>query len=528
MNTHPPGFGALTHRRRTSLIAVIGLSASLLAAVPAAADPTPTPSASTTPAPAADLLAPFKAEAKKQNKRIEIESYRTETSTTYANPDGKTLRVELSTEPVRVKKADGKGFTPIDTTLIKADGVIKPKAAKGDLVLSVGRDKTLLKSQAADATAKITTPSALPAPKLKGNTATYPGAYGKGRNLVVTATRTGFQQQITIAERPIGPLSFRIPFDLPEGLSFTKNAAGQPAIVGKDGTTLTEVRPTLLRDAKAADPAAPLDAGKIGKAAVTLAEDGKTLVFTPDAAFLADPATTYPVTMTAAASDWYEGHTGDWNHGGMDAYINDVDRTESWDTFDKPDIVAGKSHANNIAKRWRSYLRFPDIPAEFAGSTVENADLHLWNYQANDCGEYVGYGITARRVTSSWDDMLLRWNSQPSVTSAGADTEYGAYSEDCNYAWNLTHSINGIVQAWINGEPNYGIQLAAGNEYEERNWRRYASEDAGGCRTEPLEDCKFQLHPPILTVDVELPTPPPPPPSRDGRHHLRRAAHLDA
>ncbi|MBG0818613.1 DNRLRE domain-containing protein [Planomonospora sp. ID82291] len=451
MNIHPPRLSALARSRRTSLIAVLGLSTSMLAALPAAAEPAPTPpaaaepdptppaaaepdptppaaaepdptpSASTAPAPAADPLASLKAEAKKQNKRIEIESYRTETSTTYANPDGKTLRVELSTEPVRVKKADGKGFTPIDTTLVEADGVIKPKAAKGNLVLSAGRDKTLLKSQAADATTKITTPSALPAPKLKGNTATYRSAYGKGRDLMVTATRTGFQQQITIAERPTGPVSFRVPVDLPKGMSFAKNAAGRPTIVGKDGKTLTEVRPTLMRDAKAADTDAPLDAGKIGKAAVTLAEDGKTLIFTPDAAFLADAATTYPVTMTAAASDWYEGHTGDWQHGGMDAYINDYDLTDSWDTFADPEIVVGKSYASSIAKRWRGYLKFPDIPAEFAGSKVENADLNLWNHQSNTCGESVGSGITARRITSSWDDMLLYWNSQPSVTSTGAD-----------------------------------------------------------------------------------------------------------
>ncbi|WP_433365720.1 DNRLRE domain-containing protein [Streptosporangium sp. CA-115845] len=461
--------------------------------------PTPTPTTPTTP------IGKALAQSKKDNRRVEIESLRSESATYYANPDGKTVRVELSTEPVRVKKANGEGFTPIDTTLVQQDGVIKPKAIQGDLTLSAGADTVLLKSRTGQDTTEIEAPGGkLPKPTLKGNTATYRSAYGKGRDLVVTAHPTGFRQQITIAERPTGPVSFHVPFDLPKGMSFGKNTAGRPTIMGRDGKTLTEVRPTLLRDAKAADAGAPLDAGKTGKAAVTLAEDGKTLVFTPDAAFLADAATTYPVTMTAAADDWYEGHTG----GGMDAYINDVDLTDSWDTFADSEIVVGKSYASSIAKRWRGYLKFPDIPAEFAGSTVQNADLHLWNHLSNTCGTSVGSGITARRITSAWDDMLLYWNSQPSVIGAGADTEYGAYSEDCNYAWNLTHSLNGIVQAWIDGSTNYGIQLTTGNESELRNWRRYASEDAGGCRTTPLEDCKFQLHPPILTVDVELPRPP--------------------
>ncbi|MGN9846567.1 DNRLRE domain-containing protein [Nonomuraea sp. H19] len=474
---------------------------------------TPTPAPSTPPSAPATHTTKALAQAKKDNRRIEIEPLRSERTTFYANPDGKTVRMELNTRPIRIKNADGKGFTPIDTTLVESDGAIRPKAVHGDLVLSDGKDRTLLQSRVADATAKISSPSALPEPRLKGNTATYPGVYGKGRDLVVSADPSGFRQQVTIAARPGGPVSFQVPVDLPAGLSFKTNATGQPAIVDKDGATLTEVRPTLLRDATAADTGAPLDAGKIGRAAVTLAEDNKTLVFTPDAAFLADPATTYPVTLTAAASDWWEGHSGQWwrDGGAMDTWINDYDYQDSWDTFTQTQIVVGKSYASSIAKRWRGYLKFPNIPAEFAGSTVDNADLHLWNYESNECGVSVGTGITARQITSSWDETTLTWNSQPSVTSTGADTEYGAYGENCTgsmaYPWNLTHTLNRIVKAWIDGAPNYGIQLTAGNESELRNWRRYTSEDAGGCMTEPLEDCKFEQHPPILTVDFEPPVP---------------------
>ncbi|MFB4284732.1 DNRLRE domain-containing protein [Nonomuraea sp. MTCD27] len=490
-----------------------------LAAVPSwAQEPTPPPTQSPaqteTPQPSGTssgdkVLDAAKSKAAKSGKRVEIPERNTETTTLYANPDGKTLRLELSTQPVRVRSADGKGFTPIDTTLVEESGAIKPKAIAGSLALSAGQDKTLLKSQEANATAKITTPSALAKPTLKGNTATYADAYGKGRDLLVAANPTGFQQRIIIRERPTGPISFRVPVDLPTGVSFKKNTAGRPTIVGKDGKTLTEVRPTLMQDAKAADANAPLDAGKTGKASVALADDDKTLVFTPDAAFLADPATTYPVTVTAAASDWWESHTGKWADGGMDTWINDVDAQDSWYQLGQTQIVAGKSYASGVAKRWRGYLQFPEIPDTFAGSRVENADLHLWNYQSNDCGQYEGSGITARRITSDWDEVDLKWYEQPSVTSLGAETEYGAYSEDCTgVAGNLIHSLDEIVQAWIDGSTNYGIQLTSGDESEVRNWRRYTSEDAGGCTSAPLEDCKFELHPPILTVDVELPAPP--------------------
>ncbi|MFI6498910.1 hypothetical protein [Nonomuraea typhae] len=107
-----------------------------------------------------------KRQAIQTGKRVEIPERKGEAFTLYANPDGKTLRMELHTEPIRVKKADGKGFTPIDTTLVKANGVIKPNAVKGGLRLSAGQDKNLLTSQAADATASITTTSVLPEPRL--------------------------------------------------------------------------------------------------------------------------------------------------------------------------------------------------------------------------------------------------------------------------------------------------------------------------------------------------------------------------
>ncbi|MEV4898703.1 Ig-like domain-containing protein, partial [Nonomuraea sp. NPDC055795] len=129
---------------------------------------------------------------------------------------------------------------------------------------------------------------------------------------------------------------------------------------------------------------------------------------------------------------------------------------------------------------------------------IQNADLVLWNYLSNDCGLYVGSGITARRVTSDWDQLTLQWGDQPSVTNVGADTEYGAYSPDCagsmNYEHDLIHSVNGIVQAWAGGEPNYGFQLRAGDESELRNWRRYRSRE---------ETSGYPAHGPRLAVDFE-------------------------
>ncbi|MET9340309.1 DNRLRE domain-containing protein [Nonomuraea sp. NPDC003804] len=480
---------------------------SLMSAPAIAQGPTPPPTTAPTPTtpPSAPATPTGKAlaQAKKDNRRIEIESLRSESATYYANPDGKTLRMELYLEPVRVKNANGDGFTPIDTTLVEADGVIRPKAAKGSLLLSAGGNTEAIKSKSGDIAARIDAPRTLPKPTLNGSTATYASVYGKGIDLVVTATATGFRQQIVIRERPAGPVTFHVPVDLPKGISFGKNAKGQPALKSDNGKHSLDIRPAALLDAAAADANADLGAIRIGRAQVSL--DGSALVYSPDAAFLADPATTYPVTMAAVDDDWYECTLGgDPCPAGdpMDTYINDVDLTDSWDMHYRDQMWVGKSYASSIAKRWRAYIQFP-LPGSsdpFWGSRIQNADLELWNYLSNDCGLFVGSGITARRVTSDWDHLTLQWGGQPSVTSAGADTEYGAYSPDCsgsmNYEHDLIHYVNPIVQAWADGEPNYGFQLTAGDESELRNWRRYRSRE---------QTSGYPAHGPRLKVDFEPP-----------------------
>lgn len=417
-----------------------------------------------------------KKKARETGKRVEIPSQQTESTTVFANPDGKTLRMELHTQPIRVKKAKGEGFTPIDTTLVEDNGVIKPKAAKGDLTLSAGEDAVLLKSKTARGTAEIAAPGKLPEPKLTGSTATYPSAYGAGVDLVVTATVTGFRQRIVIRERPSAPVTFRLPVDLPKGMSYDTNAAGQPILLAEDGKkTVAEVRPALVLDAVAADPNGPIDAGKVGKAHVSVEQDGSALVLTPDTAFLADPTVTYPVTVMAADSDWWEPELAN------DTFVNSLDYPDGYANSGLDRILAGKSNDGGV--RWRSYIRFDDIPADspLRGGKVDNADLTLWNYLSNDCGLYVGSGIAARRITERWDVSTLTWSNQPLATSAGVDTEYGAYSTNCsgsmNYASDLIHSVNEITQDWADGEPNYGFLLTAGNESDLTNWRRYRSKE---------------------------------------------------
>lgn len=492
------------------------MAASLTVAVPAAADPSPIQSPTSMPAPVADPLGGFKQEARKQNKRIEIPAYRSETSTIYANPDGKTLRLEMNTTPIRVKR-DG-SWQPVDTTLVVRDGAVRPRMTTSDLALSDGGDTTLLTAQRTGKSAlpqshgketrtTLSVPRSLPAPKLSGNRAEYSSAYGPGIDLVVTATPTGFRQQIVIRQRPEKPLTFRIPLDPPKGFSLS-TTGGKTALFrdgGKGKKKIADISLRLMLDAVAARPDSGPDEGRVGRAKTTVqATSGQpTLVLAPDPAFLADPAVSYPVTLAAADSDWWEPEE-DYT---VDTFVNDAGFPTSIDNQWLDRILVGNSNSGTV--RWRSYLRFEDIPADslLRGGTVTNADLVLWNHLSNDCGETIGSGITARRITSDWSPDTLTWDDQPSVTSASANTEYGAYSPNCTSAswaakeWDLIHSVNGIVQAWADGEPNYGFRLTAGSESDSTNWRRYRSTEYETCRNGTA--CQERPHQPLLFVDFE-------------------------
>ncbi|WP_061297980.1 DNRLRE domain-containing protein [Herbidospora cretacea] len=436
---------------------------------PAAADPSPD-AAST----AGHPLFSAQSEAKKQNQLIEIPSLRSETTTTYANPDGTTLHTELHTTPIRIRQ-DGR-WRPIDTTLMEADGVIRPKAAKGDLTLSPGGDTAVLKTASDAGEVSVHAPRDLPRPELRGSTATYRSAYGKGLDMVVTATPTGFRQQVLIRQRPTGKLTLRFPVGLPQGLRYGKDTAGAPALLADGTKKIAPIAPALMLDAAALERP---ESGHSASAPATIDQATGTpvLTVTPDAGFLADPVVTYPVTLAVPAEDW----TGTGIDG--DTFVNNSTYPSgaSNDSLDR--ILVGKSNSGSVT--WRGYIRFnvKDTPLE--GGEVVNSDLRLWNYRSNLCQSEIGFGIVARRVTSSWDMSTLTWSRQPAVTTTGQVGNKGAYTDDCSRGeGEMWYSIEQMVQDWMDGQPDYGVQLSSASESEATNWRWYRSLEYGNYESE--------------------------------------------
>ncbi|MEU7894219.1 LamG-like jellyroll fold domain-containing protein [Nonomuraea sp. NPDC049152] len=409
-------------------------------------------------------------EAKKSNKRVEIASYRSETATTFANPDGKTLHTEVHTTPIRVNK--GGTWQTVDPTLVEENGVIRPKAVNGDLVLSSGGEAPLVKVKNVKGKAAVFGPGQLPKPELAGNTATYKSAYGEGVDLVVTATATGFTHEAVIRERPSGDLTLRVPVDLPKGMKYGKGSDGTSALVTEeDNKSVAAISAVPMLDALATG--SP-DAGHTGTAttAVDQGADDSAVVVTPDDQFLADPAVVYPVRVALPSDDW----TGTGIDG--DTFVNNAAYPNGASNNNLNRVIVGKSNTGTVT--WRGYIRFNIKGTPLEGGTVENADLRLWNYDTNNCSDTATPGVVARRVNADWQMSTLTWNNQPSVTVNGQEGNRGAYGINCPEGeGELYYSIEQMVQAWMDGSPDYGVQLSSASEDVPTNWRWYRSNEYG-------------------------------------------------
>ena len=280
-------------RRRLAVATTLTVAASLLVAVPitqAVADPDAQaaakgPAVTTFPRPE-DPDAALRAaveEAKKQNKPVAVQAAYTETSRTWAYPDGH-LATESYAGPAQLRQGDG-SWAWIDTSLVEQNGVLKPKLAKANVRLSAGgSDPFATMTLGREKTFGLSWPSELPRPQIKGNVATYPGVAGPSGDLVVTALPTGFRHDIVLRERPTGPVEFRIPVQA-KGVTLKKTKSGGLSLAGaKDKKEVASAPAPLMWDAAAEKPSADRP-GRQAKVNTTVeGKDGATaLLLKPDA-----------------------------------------------------------------------------------------------------------------------------------------------------------------------------------------------------------------------------------------------------
>ncbi|MGX7826077.1 LamG domain-containing protein [Actinokineospora sp. 24-640] len=418
----------------------------LLAGSGQLAGPKPAPVAEAADAPAAMLA------ARLQGTRVEVVDERTPTRAVYANPGG-TLTAELTPVPVRVHK-NGK-WVGVDTSLSRrADGVVAPEAAVGDLTLSPGGDTALATMRRDGKALALSWPATLPVPELSGSRATYPGVF-PGVDLVMIAERDGFRQHLVVrdaeAARNRALKAIRLPVDA-DGLTLTAGKDGALRAVDSAGTDVFSAPPSTMWDA----------AGRTAPIGVSVVDGA--LVLTPDAKFLADPSVTYPVTIDPTLTTFQKwgwanvlsGHPNSpywWTSGDGNAQVGQCPRD-----------LPGGGWCQGIGEG-RAYFQYDT--AFLTGKTMIEATFTTVAISSPDCSDKEQVVYRANSGISSG----TTWNNQPGGGWNLTRWVPGVYGGPCGTGWKEVGF--GIPLDLIDTRSHTPLFLAAKNSTDQYAWRKY-------------------------------------------------------
>ncbi|MFF3639480.1 DNRLRE domain-containing protein, partial [Streptomyces sp. NPDC002250] len=418
--------------------------------------------------------------ARLSGKRVEALSERTETSTTWVNANG-SLTTELSAGPIRFRDKAGH-WRGVDLDLVsKPDGSVEPKAHPRGLAFAKPGGKqltSLAKGKTADARDLVTLgegdqqitlqwKGGLPKPKLAGNRATYSGAV-PGGDVVVEATRTGFEQYVTINERPAeGGYSYTLPVKA-KGLKIRQLKDGSVQFTDKKSKKRAVMPAPVMWDAQVDKRSGEhTHRAKVGLKVVHRKAGAVDLVITPDAKFLASPKTQYPVTVDPSTSSL---------SNVFDTYVQQGE-TVDWSTDTELDLGnPGTKNADGTPRLARSFISWNTTPIQDA--LVLDAKLSLWNFHSanTDCKTYPWeVWSTGAASTSS------RWTAQPAWTAKKATSSETTGNPGCSTqpdGW-INADVSTLVQEWASAKATRGnMGLRASDESVLGQWKRINSANA--------------------------------------------------
>jgi RHS repeat-associated protein len=393
--------------------------------------------------------------ARLEKHRIHIQGFDRASDTTYANPNG-TFTTEISAGPIRT--AGPNGWVPIDTHLVADRGRYRPAAADGGATISAGGSDDIATATSGAAQVGIGFGASLPTPTVNGSTAVYTNAI-PGVNVVATAVESGFDIQLLLTSRPTGPLTFNFPIHL-TGLKVTQDSSGALRYLDPAGNEVFTTSAPLMSGAETdSHSGMPARAGSLAAVLVTDAK-GSTLQVTPDAAFLADPAVTYPVTIDPTTNINRSAYGFDQLTGG-NFYNNAINE----------DGVTGILRVGipDTTHPARGFYVFSN--ASFVGKVVSSATLTAWEHWSWSC--------TATAV-NVWDlstnyTTTSTWAAPPTELSqvASANAAKG-FNGNCP-AGNVTWTVTSLAQRWAGlASGLHSLELKAGSETSNNYWKEFS------------------------------------------------------
>ena len=380
------------------------------------------------------------AKAVETGERVEVVGARTEFSTTFANPDGKSFRLEQSVVPVRARVAGGGWAKPNATLEVRSDGSVGPKAATVDVAFSGGGDGADLARIAREGRSlEMGWPGKLPKPTLEGDTAVYAEVL-PGVDLRMTATAEGFRDVLVVKtpQAAANPKLKRVDFSFKArglkvrptergGLAATdanarKVFAVPPAMMwdsSGSATTTQPAPPTTGRVQAAAEATSPFKGPRPGAkhAGLPVKLGKETLSVTPDTKLLGqknaqafpvyiDPQVTWSESeRTLLRSDGYESYG--WDNGSDDRGQG-VGKCGTWNGY-----YCGPGYVQRL------YFEFS--PASLAGKHVLDATFRVTEPWAFQCDPRWVDLVRTNNISAS-----TTWSSRPAALDLMVDRNVSA------------------------------------------------------------------------------------------------------
>ncbi|MEU4395565.1 DNRLRE domain-containing protein [Kribbella sp. NPDC023855] len=381
-------------------------------------------------------------------KPVVITSRTTDTTEYRALPTGQ-IEATIAGGPVRMRSGNG-SWIAVDVSLVRqADGSVASKAHPYGLKLSGPTgpgDHDLVALGINGKRSAVGWSGPLPAPELDGTTATY-REVKPGVDLVVEATRTGYQQRLVVKTRQaaVQLKQLRMPWKAEGG--------DVPAPTMWDSTVVSGEHTRT--------------------AAVGLGRAKGALLLTPDARFLSDPQTVYPVTINSS-------ETSDAN---FDAFVQS---SYSTDQSGAGELKIGTNDSG--ANKAKSYLRF-DNQNWLWDKQIQAATLNLWEHHSYSC---TAKGWLAHRVANVTN--TARWTNRPAqYEQVGTSTQTKGWGSACSDGW-VTIPVTAAFQyTAANKLTSTSIGISAASETDNYGWKKFASREAAA-------------NPPTVTVTYQTKT----------------------
>ncbi|MFE2039811.1 DNRLRE domain-containing protein [Streptomyces sp. NPDC059477] len=466
--------------------AFVSLETSTALAAGSGTDTTTTVADAASTASSADSVADALLMARLQDRKIEVLSERTETSTTYALPSG---QLETSTYAGPIRQQVEGTWKDIDTSLSDTGGSLEPQVAAADIAVSDGGDTALASVAENGKSFGLGWESQLPTPTVKDDTASYD--LGDGRTLTVTALAQGFSQTIELDSAPDEAPEYRIPLNL-DGLTLSTADSGHLLLKDDGGKLVAEAPAPMMWDSSKDDTSGePQYHASVATSVETAADGSQTLVLTPDSGFF-DQDLTYPVTVDPTSTLAVT----------TDTWVQTPDYTDS--QVSSTELKSGTYNGGSTIAR--SYLKF-DTSA-FKGKAITDTNLSLYSFWSSSCTE--GSGTLVRRVLDDWNSSTITWSTKPNAATADQviNTAAKGYSSACP-AGAMNFDIDDIVTAWADGSaPNYGLVIRGVSETDSLTWRRFHSANyaSGDNSLEPHLTVTYNSYPSVPSAAAISPS----------------------